>query len=85
MRKLLLWYFLNKTKDKGASPATDHILLLSQTVKKLLDELASNDKISKTVLKQLLEIRREGEVIERNISEKRVPIHCSLDLNRRFS
>ena len=40
IRKLLLWYFLNKSKDKGVSPATEKILILSQTVKKLLTQMA---------------------------------------------
>ena len=54
VRKLLLWYFLNKSKDKGASPATEKVLLLSQTVKKILSKMAEEDKISKTVLRLLL-------------------------------
>lgn len=58
IRKLLLWYFLNKTKDKGTSPATEKILLLSQTVKKLLTQMSENEKCTKIVLKLLLEIRR---------------------------
>lgn len=40
LRKLILWYFLNKSKDKGQSPSTDKILFLSQTVRKLLTQLA---------------------------------------------
>lgn len=35
IHKLMLWYFLNKSKEKGASPATDKILFLSQSVKSL--------------------------------------------------
>lgn len=81
----MLWYFLNKSKDKGVSPATEKILVLSQTVKKLLTQMAENDKVTKIVLRMLLEIRREGEVIERNFAEKRVLTHASLVLNRRFS
>ena len=40
IKKLILWYFLNKSKDKGVSPATEKVLLLSQTVKKLLTQMA---------------------------------------------
>lgn len=39
IRKLLLWYFLNKSTEKGASPATDKVLLLSQSVKKILVQM----------------------------------------------
>ena len=60
VRKLLLWYFLNKTKEKGVSPATEKVLLLSQTVKKLLTQMSEKEKTGKIVLRLLLEIRREG-------------------------
>lgn len=82
---MLLWYFLNKSKDKGLSPATEKILLLSQIVKKLLVQMSELEKTTRIVLRLLLEIRREGEVIERNFIEKRVPTHTSLSLNRLFS
>ena len=85
VRKLLLWYFLNKSKDKGCSPCTDKILFLSQTVKQLLTRMAEFEETAKVVLRLLLEIRREGELIERNFAEKRVPVHAALTLNRRFS
>ena len=54
IRKLLMWYFLNKTKEKGASPATEKILLLSQTVKKLLTQMSESGKASKIALRLLL-------------------------------
>jgi hypothetical protein len=85
VRKLLLWYFLNKSKDKGSSPCTDKILFLSQTVKQLLTRMAEFEETAKVVLRLLLDIRREGELIERNFAEKRVPVHAALTLNRRFS
>jgi hypothetical protein len=68
LRKLILWYFLNKSKEKGASPCTDKILSLSQTVRKLLTQLAEFEDITKIILRLLLEIRREGEVVERNFA-----------------
>lgn len=40
IRRLILWYFLNKSKEKGASPATEKILVLSQAVRQLLGKLA---------------------------------------------
>jgi len=40
VRRLVLWYFLNKSKEKGASPATEKILVLSQVVRQLLGKLA---------------------------------------------
>lgn len=60
IRKLLLWYFLNKTKDKGSSPATEKVSLLSRTVKKILTQMSESEKATKVVLRLLLEIRREG-------------------------
>ena len=84
LRKLFLWYFLNKTKEKGASPATDKILALSTTVRQLLAHLAEYEDTTRTALRILLDIRREGEVVERNFLEKRIPVHSALTLNKRF-
>ncbi len=80
-----MWYFLNKSTEKGASPSTDKILFLSQTVRQLFTKMAEYEGITKTVLRLLLEIKREGEVIERNFAEKRVPMHTALTLDKRFS
>ena len=85
IKKLITWYFLNKTKDKGISPATDKILHLSDSVRSLLNKVMSDDEVLRFAIKALLEVRKECEVIERNCEEKRVPVNAALTLNKRFN
>lgn len=85
MRLLVQWYFLNKSKEKGLSPATEKLLYLSQSIRNLFQRMTDDEETVKRCIRSLLQVRRESEVIERNFEEKRVPIHSALTLNRRFS
>lgn len=85
MRLLVQWYFLNKCKEKGQSPATDKLLYLSQSIRNLFQRMAEDEETVKRCIRCLLQVRKESEVIERNFEEKRVPIHSALTLNKRFS
>jgi hypothetical protein len=43
IKKLIQWYFVNKSKDKGLSPATDKLLYLSINIKSLFQRMADDE------------------------------------------
>jgi hypothetical protein len=43
VRLLVQWYFLNKSKEKGQSPATDKLLYLSQSIRNLFQRMAEDE------------------------------------------
>ena len=63
IKKLIQWYFLNKSKDKGLSPATEKLLFLSESTRTLFQRMNEDEEVVKRSIRCLLEIRRECEVI----------------------
>jgi hypothetical protein len=66
VRLLVQWYFLNKCKEKGQSPATDKLFYLSQSIRNLFQRMADDEETVKRCIRSLLQVRKESEVIERN-------------------
>ena len=80
---LIQWYMLNRTTETGQSPASDLMKSISENLLILFKMFHEDDNFVKICLRELLNLKKETEIIERLCKEVMVNSYTSISLNLR--